>query len=162
MNNLFSLQFRSFSLEHFIIFGIFLIITIGVGFLGRHFRDNHGSIILITKVLIGIAIFQEVCDYLNRYLNGDMYLWQDLPLHIGDYVFFISIIVLYNRNKYLFNFCYFNAFSGVLIANITPDLGGATGGLGVFFFFLGHFLVIINVVWMIFAFDMTPSSIIVQ
>ena len=158
MSNFFSLEsFEISSFEHIAILGIFLAITIGIGFLGNRFKNNHETTILITKILIGITIFQEIFDYSNRYLNGTMYLWQDLPLHICNYVLFISVIALYNKNKYLFNFCYFNAFSGALIANITPDLAGVTGDVGLFFFFLHHSLIIINIVWMIFAFDMKPS-----
>ncbi|SVE12194.1 uncharacterized protein METZ01_LOCUS465048, partial [marine metagenome] len=158
MSNFFSLEsFEAFSFGHIAILGIFLAITIGIGFLGNRFKNNHKTTILITKILIGITIFQEIFDYLNRYLNGTIYLWQDLPLHICNYVLFISVIALYNRNEYLFNFCYFNAFSAALLANLTPDLNGVTGDIGVFFFFLHHFLIIINVVWMIVAFDMKPS-----
>ena len=132
----------------------FALITIGIGFLGNRFKNNQNFILLVTKTLIGITIFQEIFDYSNRYFNGTMYLWQDLPLHICNYILFISVIALYSKNKYLFNFCYFNAFSGALIANITPDLEGITGDAGLIFFFLHHFLIIINIVWMIFAFDM--------
>ena len=158
MNSLFSLKFfETFSTEHIAIFGIFAALTIGIGFLGNRFRDNHNFVLLVTKILIGISIFQEIFDYSNRYFNGTMYLWQDLPLHICNYVLFISVIALYNKNEYLFNFCYFNAFTAALLSNITPDLNGVTGDWGVFFFFLHHFLIIINVVWMISAFNMRPS-----
>ncbi len=158
MSNLFSLEtFKVFSVQHIIIFAVFTAITFGIGFLANRFRDNHATMVLITKALIAITIFQEICDYLNRYINGTVSLSVDLPFHICNYVLFISIVVLYNKNKYLFNFCYFNAFSGALMANITPDLDGVVGDLGVFFFFLHHFLIIINVVWMIYAFDMIPD-----
>ena len=158
MNNLFSLEtFKAFSLEHIIILIIFSVIIFGIGFLANRFKDNHSALVLITKALIAITIFQEICDYLNRYINGTISLSVDLPFHICNYVLFMSILALYNKNKYLFNFCYFNAFSGALMANITPDLDGVTGNLGVFFFFLHHFLIIINVIWMIYAFDMVPD-----
>jgi len=158
MSNLFSLEtFKTFSIQHIIILLIFTVIILGIGFLANRFKDNHTSIALITKILILITVLQEICDYLNRYINGTVSLNVDLPFHICSYVLFISIVVLYNKNKYLFNFCYFNAFSTALIANITPGLDGVVGDFGVFFFFLHHFLIIINVVWMIYAFDMIPD-----
>ena len=43
------------------------------------------------------------------------------------------------------------------MANLTPDVSGVVGDVGLFFFFLHHFLIIINVLWMIFSFGMIPS-----
>ena len=43
------------------------------------------------------------------------------------------------------------------MANLTPDTNGVIGDGGLFFFFLHHFLIMINVLWMIFAFNMKPS-----
>ena len=77
--------------------------------------------------------------------------------HICNYVLLLSIITIYNKNEYLFNFCYFNAFSGALVANLTPDTNGVIGDLGLFFFFMHHFLIMINVLWMIFAYKMIPT-----
>ena len=158
MGNLFSLNsFQAFSFHHIIILSIFTLIIVGVAFLGVRCRDNNRVLKGITYGLIVFTVIQEICDYLNRYINGTVSLEIDLPFHICHYVLFMSIIALYNQNKYIFNFCYFNAFSGALIANLTPDLNGITGDLGVFFFFLHHFLIIINVVWMMSAFNMTPD-----
>ena len=69
----------------------------------------------------------------------------------------MSVITLYNKNEHLFNFCYFNAFSGALVANLTPDTEGVVGDIGLFFFFFHHFLIMINVLWMIFALKMRPT-----
>ena len=91
--NIFSIEsFNAFSFEHIIIIGIFLAIIVGIGVLGNRYKNNHKVVLLITKILIGITIFQEIFDYSNRYFNGTMYLWQDLPLHICNYVLFISVI----------------------------------------------------------------------
>ena len=160
MLNLFSLNsFSVFSSSHLAILLIFTFVAINVSWLGYRLRiaSNDDFILLFSKVLIGLTIFQEVCDYSNRYFNGTLSLSVDLPFHICNYVLFLSIIAIYNKNEYVFNFCYFNAFSGALIANLTPDTNGVVGDLGLFFFFLHHFLIIINVLWLIFAFKMTPT-----
>ena len=160
MFNLFSLDsFLIFSQQHLIILLIFTCITVGLSILGNRLRKNKNSelILLISKMLIGFAIIQELLDYTNRYLNGTLSLSVDLPFHICNYVLLLSIITIYNKNEYLFNFCYFNAFSGALVANLTPDTNGVIGDLGLFFFFIHHFLIMINVLWMIFAYKMIPT-----
>ena len=96
-----------FSFEHLIIFLIFTVITVAVAIFGRFLKDNHSLIIFITKILIGLTIFQETCDYLNRYFNGTLSWEVDLPLHVCQYILFLTIIALYNKNEYIFNFCYF-------------------------------------------------------
>ena len=160
MLNLFSLDtFSAFDQQHLIILLIFTCMTIIFSILGCHLRkvDNSEMILLVSKVLIGFTIIQELLDYMNRYLNGTLSLSVDLPFHICNYVLLLSIIAIYNKREYLFNFCYFNAFSGALIANLTPDTNGIVGDLGLFFFFLHHFLIIMNVLWMIFAYKMVPT-----
>ena len=158
MFNIFSLDsFSMFSFEHLVILSVFTIIIISVAIIGFYSVNNSRLILLISKILIGFTVFQEICDYLNRYFNGTLSWSIDLPLHICNYVLFLSIIAIYNRSEYIFNFCYFNAFSGALMANLTPDTEGVVGDWGLFFFFLHHFLIIINVVWMIFAFNMKPT-----
>ena len=158
MNHLFSLDtFSIFSFEHLIIFLFFLFLTFIIGFYGYSVKGNIKSVHFATKILISVTIIQEICDYLNRYFNGSLSLSVDLPFHICNYVLFLSVIALYNKNEYLFNFCYFNAFSGALVANLTPDTEGVVGDLGLFFFFFHHFLIIINVVWMLSALQMVPT-----
>ena len=158
MGLLFSLDsFYLFSSQHIYILLIFSIPAILITVLANAVKNDSETVLLITKILIGFTIFQEVCDYSNRYMNDALSLSVDLPFHICNYVLLLSIIALYNRNEYLFNFCYFNAFSGALMANLTPDVSGVVGDVGLFFFFLHHFLIIINVLWMIFSFGMIPS-----
>ena len=155
MFNLFSLDsFSVFNTNHLFILVIFSILALSVAAIGFYLRDDAKLVLLFSKILIGLTIFQECCDYLNRYINGNLELSVDLPFHICNYVLFLSVITLYNKNEYLFNFCYFNAFSGALVANLTPDTEGV---IGLFFFFFHHFLIIINVLWMIFAFKMRPT-----
>ena len=45
------------------------------------------------------------------------------------------------------------------MANLTPDTNGVIGDWGLFFFFVHHFLIMINVLWMIFAFNMRPNLV---
>ena len=158
MANLFSLDsFSIFSFEHKVILFLFTVITFAIAFIGNYLRQDKRLILLGTKLLIGTTVFQELCDYLNRYFNGSLQLSVDLPFHICNYVLFLSAIALYSKNEHIFNFCYFNAFSGALIANLTPDVNGVIGDIGLFFFFTHHFLIMINVLWMIFAFNMVPT-----
>jgi len=158
MDNLFSLEsFSIFSLEHKIILSLFTVITFVTALIGNYSRKDGELALLGAKILIGITIFQEICDYLNRYFNGSLQLSVDLPFHICNYVLFLSVIALYSKNEHIFNFCYFNAFSGALVASLTPDVDGVIGDMGLFFFFTHHFLIIINVLWMIFAFNMKPT-----
>ena len=160
MFNLFSLNtFSIFSQQHLVILLIFICITIMLSISGYYLRKTDKSewILLVSKVLISLTIIQELLDYTNRFLNDAVSLSVDLPFHICNYVLLLSIIMIYNKSEYLFNFCYFNAFSGALMANLTPDTEGVVGDLGLFFFFLHHFLIIVNVLWMIFAYQMIPT-----
>ena len=108
----------------------------------------------IAIFIFFFTIFQEVVDYLNRTIGAPLTLEVDLPLHICQYVLYLSTLLLFKKNQNIFEFCFYMTFSGGLQAMLTPDLSDLVNALGVITFFTHHALMILIVVWAIYVNDM--------
>ena len=118
----------------------------------------------ISSCLVAFALLQEVLDYLNRFFLDQAYFvsWQtDLPLqfcHFGFYFSLIGIIIAMKENdnskveQFLFDCAYVLGFAGALQAMITVDLTGVYNRIGVYTLNWQHSLIILNVLWLIFAY----------
>ena len=120
----------------------------------------------ISYFLIGFAISQEVIDYLNRFFFDIQYnvTWQaDLPIqfcHFGFYFSLIGICVATSLIKlspkyeqYLFDFAYVLGFAGALQSLLNFDDTGINNLIGAYVLNFQHSLIILNVLWLIFAYD---------
>ena len=115
----------------------------------------------ITIFLISISLIQELFDYLNRFLFSDLYIVKiqtDLPLHLCHFAYWFSILCLifqlynYNKKQFYFNCAYFLGFSGALQGIITVDLTGVYTFADMLALHLQHSFIIMNVLWLIFAY----------
>tara|TARA_Y100000817_G_scaffold269719_1_gene227432 strand:+ start:94 stop:825 length:732 start_codon:yes stop_codon:yes gene_type:complete len=121
---------------------------------------------LISYILITFAVAQEIVDYANRIIFDEKYIFQlstDLPLHFCTIGFYFSIFGIYiaasnkkfNKQieQFIFDCAYVLGFSGALQALFTVDLTGVNNMIGIFTLNWAHTLIIINVLWLIFAYN---------
>ncbi len=148
-----------------------LLTTIMIGmwilfsFIGYKLKNK----VIITKIsygLIGFSIVQEIVDYINRIYLDELYiisLSSDLPLQfcsIGYYFSVFGIIMVVSNKKYnikfeqfIFDCAYVLGFGGALQAMITVDLTGINNMIGSFALNWQHSIIILNVLWLIFAYN---------
>ncbi len=124
---------------------------------------------IIHKISYGLIIFsilQEILDYINRIYLDELYTLSfasDLPLQfcsIGYYFSLIGLVMAVVEHKYnkkieqfIFDCAYVLGFGGALQALITVDLTGINNMIGSFALNWQHSIIILNVLWLIFAYN---------
>ena len=153
---------------HIIISWVMFFFILFFSFLGYYFNKYYQETKLINNTSIFIFIFciaQEIIDHINRLFLDVHYTisWQrDLPIHFCHIAFYFSLIVIYiqikkgNVNKYNTLFCisYLLGLSGALQGILTPDFTNINNFIAVLSGQLQHSLIILNVFWLIFAYNM--------
>ena len=142
------MNFVTFGLEHNLyLIGTFAIWLI-VLFTGREiFNSNQRRIFVLLLILITIS--QELIDDILRWNVGIWDVAEDLPLHMCGISFFTSTYALYKKNQTAFELSYFWGLAGAFQAIITPDPSRFVMDVSLFWNFLSHGLIILNVLWLI-------------
>jgi len=126
-----------------------------------YFIKNQDIKKKITISLISFSIIQEVFDYCNRFLINDIYivnLQTDLPLQLCHFAYWFSVLCLFSQlyknkyNQFYFNCAYFLGFSGAFQGILTVDLTGIDTLGDILALNLQHSIIILNVLWLIFAY----------
>ena len=144
---------------------IMIFFWVAISFLGYKAK-NKEFIKKISYGLISFSIIQEILDYINRFFLDELYtisLASDLPLQfcsIGYYFSLFGIIMVISNKKYnikfeqfIFDCAYVLGFGGALQAMITVDLTGINNIIGTLALNWQHSIIILNVLWLIFAYD---------
>ena len=121
--------------------------------------------IQISLVIIIFCVTQEILDYLNRIFFDELYIFSlgtDLPLQfcvIGFYFSIFGIIMAIadksfnpKLEQFVFDCSYVLGFGGALQALLNVDLSGVNNMIGIFTLNWTHSLIILNVLWLIFAY----------
>ena len=142
------MNFETFGLEH----TLYLIGTFTIWFLvlftGKVILNLEQRRIFVL-LLIFITISQELIDDILRWNVGIWDVAEDLPLHMCGISFFTSTYALYSKNQTAFELSYFWGLAGAFQAIITPDPTRFVMDVSLFWNFLSHGLIILNVLWMI-------------
>ena len=142
------MNFETFGLEH----NLYLIGTFTIWFLvlftGKEILNLEQRRIFVL-LLIFITISQELIDDILRWNVGIWDVAEDLPLHMCGISFFTSTYALYSKNQTAFELSYFWGLAGAFQAIITPDPTRFVMDVSLFWNFLSHGLIILNVLWMI-------------
>ena len=142
------MNFETFGLEH----NLYLIGTFTIWFLvlftGKVILNLEQRRIFVL-LLIFITISQELIDDILRWNVGIWDVAEDLPLHMCGISFFTSTYALYSKNQTAFELSYFWGLAGAFQAIITPDPTRFVMDVSLFWTFLSHGLIILNVLWMI-------------
>ena len=148
---------------HNLITYVLLIVWLIVCIVGYKLR-NQAYKRNITIFFISISLIQECFDYLNRFLFSDLYIVKiqtDLPLQLCHFAYWFSVICLvcqlynYHKKQFYFNCAYFLGFSGALQGILTVDLTGIYTFADMLALHLQHSFIIMNVLWLIFAYGFT-------
>ena len=143
------MNFETFGLEH----NLYLIGTFTIWFLvlftGKVILNLEQRRIFVL-LLIFITISQELIDDILRWNVGIWDVAEDLPLHMCGISFFTSTYALYSKNQTAFELSYFWGLAGAFQAIITPDPTRFVMDVSLFWNFLSHGLIILNVLWFIF------------
>ena len=145
---------------------VFMIgVCLFISYLGFSIKNNN-YIKYISYGLISFAIAQEILDYTNRIFFDELYHFKlsiDLPLQFCVIGFYFSIFGIYMATsdkkfnskfeQFIFDCAYVLGFSGAFQALIAVDLTGINNMIGAFALNWAHTLIILNVLWLIFAYN---------
>tara|TARA_B100001123_G_scaffold240697_1_gene269247 strand:- start:39 stop:848 length:810 start_codon:yes stop_codon:yes gene_type:complete len=176
MINLFErLSLENISNYHISISWIMFIFWIIFPIIGFYLNKNNQTNTLrkISYFLILFCIVQEVLDYANRAFFDSNYiisLQKDLPFHFCHIAFYFSLFAIYLslksdrknnsmsdlsiRTQFLFDASFLLGLSGALQGILTPDFTNIYNFVGILCAQLQHSLIILNVFWLIFSYNM--------
>ena len=142
-------DFPTFGLEHNIYLLACLAIWIIFAFIGRKYlkKSQQAGIAIFLAV---VTISQEILfDFFQLYIK-DFNIQQDLSLHMCGISLFLSSYALWKKDQTAFELSYFWGFAGSLQGLLTPDPSRwPYGDISIFWSFLSHGIIILNVVWLI-------------
>ena len=130
------------------------------------FYSKKEKKIYISYGLIVFALSQEIVDYLNRFFFDTNYnlSWQsDLPLQFCHFGFYFSIYLIYiastqkkinkKTENFIFDCAYVLGFAGAFQSLLNFDDTGVNNLIGAFTLNWQHSLIILNILWLIFAYN---------
>ena len=141
-----------------------------IGFKGYKLK-NKQSIVKISKWIIIFCLLQECLDFANRIFLDPLYLFsiqRDLPfLQFCQISFYFSLLCIYlskkkvednerySYNQFFFDCAFLLGLSGAFQAIITPEFSdmNINNIIGVICIQLQHSLIILNVIWLMTAYN---------
>ena len=126
-----------------------LVIWLGLPFIGKNYLNPFQRII-VAIFLAGLTIFQEVLFDIFQIYIDDFFLGDDLSLHMCGFSLFLTSYALWKKSQAAFELAYFWGLAGALQAILTPDpTRWPYGDISIFWNFLSHGIIILNVVWLV-------------
>jgi len=142
-------DFPTFGLEHnaYLIGCIFFWLFVPI--VGKKYLNQSQRLGMVIFLAV-ITVFQDIIfDFFQLYIN-DFDLTKDLPLHMCGLSLFLTSYALWTKNQTAFELSYFWGLAGAFQSIITPDpTRWPYGDISVFWNYLSHGLIILNVVWLI-------------
>jgi hypothetical integral membrane protein (TIGR02206 family) len=143
--------FEAFGPKHLTYMAALAVIWTLVVWLGRT-MENRAYQRRVVLVLALLGLGQELVDDLIRASRGVWTVQEALPLHLCSLAMLVSVWAILTRRQLVFEVAYFLGFAAASQAIITPDNSRwQLGELDVFWNFLSHGLVILNVLWLIYV-----------
>ena len=142
-------DFPTFGTEHIVYMGVCLAIWLALPFIGKNYLSPSQRI-GVALFLAVFTIFQEVLfDAFQIYID-DFFLKDDLSLHMCGISLFLTAFALWKKSQAAFELAFFWGLVGAFQGIITPDpVRWPYGDISIFWNFLSHGIVILNVVWLI-------------
>jgi hypothetical integral membrane protein (TIGR02206 family) len=130
-------SFEMYSVQHIMAL-LFIILVLGAVIWFRvHLRKpgwnrsfRYGLALLMLLLHVGLHVW-----YIT---TGNWTPKQSLPFHLCTFTLLLSILLLFFRNFYLYEFVFFAGILGALQALLTPVLDIAFPHFWYFYFFIGH------------------------
>ena len=142
-------DFPTFGFEHNAYMAGCLALCLLFPFIGKKYL-NPTQRKAVAILLAFFTIFQEVVfDVFQIYID-DFYLEDDLSLHMCGFSLFLTSYALWKKNQTAFELAFFWGLAGAFQGIITPDPSRwPYGDISVFWNFLSHGIIILNVIWLI-------------
>jgi len=142
-------DFPTFGTEHMVYMGVCLAIWLALPFIGKNYLSPSQRI-GVALFLAVFTIFQEVLfDAFQIYID-DFFLKDDLSLHMCGIGLFLTAFALWKKSQAAFELAFFWGLVGAFQSIITPDPARwPYGDISIFWNFLSHGIIILNVIWLI-------------
>jgi hypothetical integral membrane protein (TIGR02206 family) len=143
--------FQAFGPEHLVYMGALVVVWTVVVWFGRSLSSPHhrGRVVLVLAFL---TLGQELVDDLIRATRGVWTVQEALPLHLCSLGMLVGVWAILTKRQLAFEVAYFWGLAAGSQAIITPDNSRwQLGELDVFWNFLSHGIVILNVLWLVYV-----------
>ncbi len=138
--------FVMYSVQHWIaLAGVFLSARLVVHFRKRLRRPPWNALFRYSLAGMMLLLFIGLQIWYIR--AGQWDIAHSLPLHLSTISLLASVLLLINKNYYLFEFIYFAGIGSALQALFTPVLDIAFPHFWYFYFFMGHGGIILAAVY---------------
>lgn len=144
------MEFHSFSLQHFGILIVLILITYVLIVIGRRAKYfNQRKIAILLAFLI---FSSEIIEAIVMIINGQYDYRIHLPLFLCDISAMMLPWVIYYHNRKWIGILYFWAMAGTMQALITPDLEQGFPSFEFFRYFFMHGGIVITVLFTVLVF----------
>ena len=142
-------DFPTFGAEHFTYMFACLFIWLALPYFGKHYLTSSKRYTVAIALAL-ITLFQEaIFDVFQLYID-DFNMGDDLSLHMCGFSLFLTSYALWKKSQASFELAYFWGLAGAFQAIVTPDpTRWPYGDISIFWNFLSHGIIILNVVWLI-------------
>jgi len=148
-----SSPFTMFSSEHLSVMLVIMALTVGLPLLIKKIVYEKTT----QTIAVSMGIFLLFIKISEPFVRGDLQNWQnELPLHLCDLAAILTGIMLINRSYFFYELTYFWGFGGALQAMITPSITNGFPHIDFFYYFIGHGLIIIGVIYATVLFKYRP------
>jgi hypothetical integral membrane protein (TIGR02206 family) len=141
--------FDAFGTKHLLYMGALVLVWVGVTYVGmRHLdvRQRRRVVVFLAVLSLG----QELLDDLIRLNAGVWSPQQALPLHLCSLAMLVSVWAILSRKQLVFEVAYYWGLAAASQAILTPDNSRwQLGEVDVFWNFLSHGVIILNVLWLV-------------
>jgi hypothetical integral membrane protein (TIGR02206 family) len=146
--------FDTFGSKHLLYMAGIALVCMVVLYVGlRHLNAQQRRQVAIALAVISLG--QELADDLLRAYHGVWVAQTDLPLHLCSLGMLVSVWALLTRRQLVFEVAYYWGFAASTQAILTPDNSRwRMGELDVFWNFLSHGIIVLNVFWLVLVFGM--------
>jgi len=141
--------FQAFGPQHLTYLAVLAAVWVGVPLAGARHLDpaQRRHLVLFLAVL---SLGQELADDLIRVHFGVWDVREDIPLHLCSLGMLVSVWAILSRRQLVFEVAYYWGMAAASQAILTPDNSRwRLGELDVFWNFLSHGIIILNVLWLI-------------
>jgi len=154
-----SARFVVFDPAHLITLGVIAVTAILVPVLVRRFSGQAQRYTACTLAAVLLAF--EISKVAVRIVVIGDPPNESLPLHLCDFAAFLSAWALWKRHYGSYEIAYFWGLAGSVPAMLTPDLPHPFPHPGYIFFFTGHGLIVVGVLYatLVYGFRPRPASI---
>ncbi|SVC52090.1 uncharacterized protein METZ01_LOCUS304944, partial [marine metagenome] len=124
------------------------VLWFGLPWVGKNFMNKKQQMTVVL-ILIVVTLFQQLWfDFFQLYID-DFDIGDDLFLHMCGLSLFISSYALWSKSQAAFEISFFWGIVGAAQAIFTPDPSRFPyGDISIFFNFLSHGIIILNVSWL--------------